>query len=561
MQKRWIFLIGVLLLIAPPFPYGTMTKIALAKTSTKADLVQLTVAKGDYLIEICKQYLDTETRWKEIARINHLRNPHKIQPGTKIMVPVTYLKGMPLDGKVTFVQGAAKAQIGGPGEWAKLKIGDLIPPKSQLKTGNESALEVTYEDGGVFFLRSDTEIEVLKAQKTITSHQFRELYLSAGRVISKVRKATGEASRFKVHTPSAIAAVRGTEFRIAVDEAQKTFTEVTENRVTVDAANKSVELAQGEGTMVKKGTAPLPPRKLLGPPNPVNLESIYNREPSIAFTRIDDAQAYRVMVAGDIDGKNLLREKIIKPGEKFRIAGLADGAYYLLTLSIDPIGLEGLPSAAHPLKIRVNPLPPITKTPREDAKIKGKTVTFEWLSVSDAVRYHVQIGEDREFSRIALNKDDLTSSSLKINNLEYKPYYFRISSIAKDEYRGAWSDPLPFTLIPLPPTPTLDQPTISKDEINMRSRNVGDGFTYHFQIAKNNQFQEIMIDQKVDKPEITAKKPKDAGKYFVRTAAIDRDGDAGEFSAAQSFEIEERFPYGWVGGGLGLVIILLLIAH
>ena len=105
MKKKCTFLIGFLLLIAQLFLFGAVTKAAAAKPSPKADLVQLTVAKGDYLINICKQYLDTENRWKEIARINRLNDPRKLQPGAKIMVPVAYLKGMPLDGRVTFVQG------------------------------------------------------------------------------------------------------------------------------------------------------------------------------------------------------------------------------------------------------------------------------------------------------------------------------------------------------------------------------------------------------------------------------------------------------------------------
>jgi hypothetical protein len=562
MKKQWILLIGFLLFTCQPFPCGAETKVRpTVKPSSKVDLVQLSVAKGDYLINICKQYLDTENRWKEVARINHLKDPRRLQPGVKIMVPAAYLKGMPVDGRVTFVQGEARAQIGGRRTWTTLKMGDPIPPGSQLKTGSESALEVTYEDGSVFFLRSDTEVGVLKAQKTLTLHQLRDFYLGTGRMVSKVREATGEASRFKIHSPSAVASVRGTEFRVAVDDAQKTFTEVMESRVTVAAANKSVELTRGEGTVVKKGQPPLPPRKLLEPPSPLDLKTIYNKAPAIAFTPVDNAQAYRIMVANDKEGKHLLREKIIKPRETFEIAGSADGAYHLLTLSIDPIGLEGIPSAAYPFKIRVNPLPPITQSPRESAKIKGKTATFAWLSVSDAVRYHVQISEDREFSKLSVNKADLTGTTFKADTLEYKPYFFRISSIAKDGYQGAWSDPLPFTLTPLPPTPTVDQPVVSKEEINLRSRSVGEGYTYHFQIAKDNQFKDILIDQKLNKPEITAKKPKDAGTYFVRTAAIDREGDAGEFSAPQSFEIEAGFPYAYLGGGLGVAILLLILAH
>ena len=102
---------------------------------------------------------------------------------------------------------------------------------------------------------------ILQARKTSTSHLLHDLYLRAGRMASKVREATGETSRYNVHTPAAIASVRGTEFRVAVDEAEKTFTEVIERRVTVDAASKSVDLAEGEGTMVKKGDPPSPPQK------------------------------------------------------------------------------------------------------------------------------------------------------------------------------------------------------------------------------------------------------------------------------------------------------------
>jgi hypothetical protein len=349
---------------------------------------------------------------------------------------------------------------------------------------------------------------------------------------------------------------------VAVDETHRTFTEVIERSVTVDAADKSVDLAQGEGTVVKKGEAPLPPQKLLPPPSPVNLLPIYNAAPAIAFTRIDRARAYRVAVAKDPQGKHLLREMLIKPEEMCRISGLAEGAYYLLAQSIDALGLEGAPSAAYPFAIRLNPLPPMTQSPREGAKIKGNGVSFTWLAVSDAVRYHVQIAEDREFSKVVLDKTDMPDTAFKAGGLEYQSYYFRIASIAQDAYQGAWSDPLPFTLTPQPPTPSVDQPAVSKDEISLRSRSVGEGFTYHFHIARDNRFQEFMVDEKVDRPEITVKKPKDAGVYFVRTAAIDREGDAGEFSPPQSFEIKERFPYEWLGGGIGaLILFIIILAH
>jgi hypothetical protein len=63
------------------------------------------------------------------------------------------------------------------------------------------------------------------------------------------------------------------------------------------------------------------------------------------------------MTARDQQGKQLVRESIIKPGEVATLAGLPDGTYYLLTQSIDSIGLEGPPSNASSFTIRENPLP------------------------------------------------------------------------------------------------------------------------------------------------------------------------------------------------------------
>lgn len=561
MKRRMLLSLMLLYLVIAATSGIAATKSLPAAAPPKPDMVQLTVTQGDSLYNICGQYLDSANRWQEIARINRLQDPHRLQPGLKIWAPVAYLKSTPVAGSVIFVQGDAKARIGGQGDWINLKTGDLIPPKSQLKTGDESALEVVYDDGGAFLLRSNTDLGVMNSQKTVTSDMLRDLFLNVGRVISNVREATGKASRYRVHTPGAIASVRGTDFRVAVDELEKTFTEVMENLVSVSAADKSVELAGGEGTVVKKGEPPLPPRRLPAPPDPVDLKTIYNTEPTISFTMIEGATAYRIMVAKDRQGKHLVREKIIKPQDAFRIAGPADGDYYLSAQSIDAIGLEGIPSLAQPFTIRLNPLPPFIQSPRAGAKIKGNAASFEWLSVGDAMRYHVQIGEDREFTKPAVDKNDLTRLSFKADTLAHKPQYFRISSIAKDGYQGAWSDPLPFELVPMPPIPAAEPPAVSKDEINLRARSAGEGFVYHFQIARDDQFKEMYLDRKEDKPEITIKKPKEAGKYYVRMAAIDRDGDTGEFSAPQSFEIKQRLPYEWFGGGLGLLIILLLAIH
>jgi len=525
------------------------------------ETIRLTVGEGDCLYNICKKYMDGSSRWREIARINRLADPDLIRPGTKLTVPVSFLKRTPLKGRVTFVLGDARTQIAGKGEWIPLKPGDEVSQNSNLRTGEESALEVAFSDGSLFLLKADTEIGIRQAEQALSSYFFRDLYLRVGRVISRIKEATGASSRFKVRTPSAIASVRGTEFRVAVDEKEKTLTEAVERTVTVEAARKSVEVAQGEGTVVDKGKPPLPPRKLLPPPAPSDLKAVYNTAPVVRFAAVEGAVAYRVAVTADQEGKKLIREKIVRAGEPFASAHLADGSYFLFAQSIDESGLEGLSSGAYPFRVRLNPLPPITQTPRNGAKTKGTSQEFQWLSVGDAAGYHVQVAGDREFGNVVLDKTDVSGTAFRTSALAYKAYYFRISSVAADGYQGAWSDPLGFTLTPLPPTPSMDRPDVAEDDINLRSRSIGEGFAYRFQVAKDAQFKEIVEDRRTDKPEMTMKRPKETGTYYVRIAGIDRDGDAGEYSPPQSFVVKERFPYGWLGGSVVTSVLLIILLH
>ena len=143
----------------------------------------------------------------------------------------------------------------------------------------------------------------------------------------------------------------------------------------------------------------------------------------------------------------------MKPGEQFKIFQVNDGTYYLQVRSIDDLGLEGLPSDTATVKVRINPMPPIIESPANGAVSGKNLLMFRWLRVGDAARYHVQIAEDKGFSRLVEDPSDIRDTEYKPAHLEFKTYYFRISSIAKDNYQGEWSDVFSFTIAPGSPAP------------------------------------------------------------------------------------------------------------
>lgn len=88
------------------------------------------------------------------------------------------------------------------------------------------------------------------------------------------------------------------------------------------------------------------------------------------------------------------------------------------------------------------------ESPAGEAVYGKNLLTFRWLSVGDAVRYHLQIAEDKDFSRLVEDRSDIHDTEYKTARLASGTYYFRISSIAEDDYQGDWSDVLSFTIAP-----------------------------------------------------------------------------------------------------------------
>jgi len=504
------------------------------------DTVEVTVVTKDNLINICKTLLEEPRKWGIIAKINKLRNPDFIFPGQKLIIPVDMLRGVPLDGMVTFVSGEVRAQAKEGEEWKTLHINDRLKQGSSIRTGDESGVEISFEDGDSFLMRSNSTLTIRAAKKRGVLNFLQRLFLSAGRTITKVKEATGRKSRFEIQTPSAVAVARGTSFRVGVDEKETMRSEVLKGFVDVEAMAKRVEVQEGEGTLAKKNEPPAEPRKLLPPPMLLHGKPLYTAMPLVfQFTEIEGALSYRVMVARDGAGKDVVKEEIIKPGERAEIGGVDDGEYFLISQSIDPERLEGLPSDPVAFRLRINPLPPVIQSPGDSAGLRANTMEFKWLGVKDAVSYHMQIAEDREFTRIVVDRSGITATGFTSPSLDFKTYFFRVSSIAQDGYEGIFSRTQGLTLVPPPPAPVIEKPEMDTKEIRLRWRSLGEGVTYRFQMSMDGEFKNILIDREMEMPEMTLPRPKEAGKYYFRAKGIDREGYEGDFSLPQSYQIQK----------------------
>lgn len=529
-------------------------------TGTPPSTVEITVERDDFLIAICDRYLEKLSLWPRIAKLNRLADPDRLKPGQKLLIPVDMLKGTPLEGSVTFIKGSVSSRIGSVSAPQALHLGSKVPPGSEVRTAAESSVEITYEDGTSFVLRDNSAVSIKAAKKT-ASHYLRQFFLTGGKIISRIKAATGRGSRNEIRTPSAVAEARGTLYRVSLDDRKTTRSEVLEGMINVSSAAGAVSVKEGEGTFVQFNGTPSAPRKLVQPPEPADLQQLYRDLPiRISLRRTEGAVLQGVIISRDSGGKDVLREETATPTEIVEIDGLEDGYYTLRTFGLDTDGLEGVPSEPMEFQVRLNPLPPILAAPSEDGKVFSSVVDLTWLKVKDAAKYHVQLASDNQFSRMVAEEPAVEKTHLRIDKLPPGPYFFRARSIAEDGHTGKWSVVQEFTIVPPPPAPSTEKPQQEGDAVFLRWAPVGRSALYQVQVSTDESFaQQVILDEKVEQPAISIPEPKQPGTYFVRVRGIEKEGREGDFSAPQSFTVEKNFPY-WslVLGAIPLILILAL---
>lgn len=147
-----------------------------------------------------------------------------------------------------------------PGAWQTLATDAALRSGDTIRTADGAllVLELPLQAGFVHVLGgSQLAISDLKQLPGKDGPQEAAFRLNNGRALVRLRKFNRMRSRFHVDTPGGSAAVRGTEFVVAVDAQAKTSVGVTSGRVAVLAQGKSLDLNPGQATTFAKGAAPV----------------------------------------------------------------------------------------------------------------------------------------------------------------------------------------------------------------------------------------------------------------------------------------------------------------
>lgn len=312
-----------------------------ALVTAEEEYWEYTFRPGDSIWSIAKKYTTTVNNWHEIQQINDIRQgpDRKIQPGARIVIPISMLKQQPAPAVVIAVSGDVSL-LRVNGETAKVKLGDKLYSGDRVVTADQQSLRLQFADQSELQLLANTEVVLDKlSQHKDTGMVDTRVRLHSGSINTWVEKQQPD-SHYEIRTPAAITAVRGTAFRMSTD-AEVSKTEVTEGLVAVSAGESEVSLQDGYGIVAVKDQ-PLPePVKLLVPPEvsvtPVNEQSAV----SLSWPVLQGATSYRYRLASDKNFDQLLLDSTTTENSLL-FDQLQPGHYYLQIRGIHQTGLEGL---------------------------------------------------------------------------------------------------------------------------------------------------------------------------------------------------------------------------
>ncbi|OUS05953.1 hypothetical protein A9Q81_04215 [Gammaproteobacteria bacterium 42_54_T18] len=311
-----------------------------------------TFRPGDTLWVLCNTYVAEPDCWNKIALRNEIANPKRISPGTKLYLPIAWLKVQPAKARVLTVEGEPVIALEG-GNFKIIMKGDAFSVGDHLYS-REGSFLLEFADGSQLMVKAGSDVLfdtlTLYGDSGMVDTRIR---LNRGRVRAKVTPSKGSGSRYEIITPAAAAAVRGTVFRVSSAEGDVPVmtTEVLKGNVSVgnDKGDQSVDA--GYAVKAEKGKAVLPPEALL--PAPVLLPDVEQRVAGIVsefpltleWQPIDGANAYRLelfIVEGDVKGDErfILEDKLIVTNKELSL--LNEGRYKINIRAIDNNGFEGV---------------------------------------------------------------------------------------------------------------------------------------------------------------------------------------------------------------------------
>lgn len=509
-----------------------------------ADWLYLTV-QGDTLIGLGQQYLKNPNDWPKIQSVNKVPIPKHMPTRFQLRFPVELLKVTPAPVTVSSVSGNVRYKMA-DGHFQPLNAEEKLAGGTTVLTGPRSSVSYRFADGTELTQQASSKLTFSRlAAYGKTGMVATELTLDNGRLEAHASKQFAPAGGFSVRTPTAVAGLRGTAFRLnAGDDGQRLTNEVTQGAVAVSAQGEEVGVAAGFGTFAEAGKPPAPPVVLLPAPDLKGLATQVSSLPlQFTWAGVEGAKSWRAQVASDTGFNRVLLDDTFKTSLASWPEGLPDGQYVLRVRAIDENGLEGL-DGTHAFTLDARPLPPSLNAPAEQASQTVRQVDFAWEEVAEARGYVLQIAPTTDFTT-GLQSKRLDKSRHREEKLPLGDWYWRVASV-DDSGQPHLFSPARRLNIKAPPAPAAPENfEVSLGDKQVHMNWTGSAKRYRVEISTGESFANPVNWAETSDTHIDLPAPL-SGVYWVRVLALGDDKTLSPPSRSKEFSAASYTPPRWM---------------
>lgn len=433
-QRKTISIVVLLLIFGVQFPVSAVAE----------DWVY-TVRKGDTLWDLCLEYTTEKNCWLTLGPYNQVDFPPSLAPGTRIRFPAAWLKNQPVKVELIYISGEVmvRENAAATTDLQLAQTGMLLGIGSQVQTAGESTATLKFADESILVLEENSEITLdLLSQQGEAGMVDSRLRLLRGATSVTVKKRETK-SNFSITAPSAVAAVRGTKFRVSTfsEDEPIMLGSVYEGALAVNARKKdgstvegNADVPEGYGIAAKQNQ-PLPtPSKLL--PAAVfdmPLET-YSLPLDLSWKPVAGAESYRLQYLFDTDEDKLVKSVSLE-NAVLKDTDLENGCYRLQVNAIDNNGLSGMPAEIR-FCAETPPASPLISRAVIDEQ---KNIVVEWSQQEGRSRFEIEISSNKNFSTL-LHKEQVEGNSYVFPLKSNKFVYARVRALGNYGVLGEYSE-------------------------------------------------------------------------------------------------------------------------
>ena len=250
-----------------------------AALTCRAEDFLYVVQPGDNPWNLTDRYLKGIAYWPKLQSFNHIVDPNHLKPGTVLRIPFEWLQLSAAEVRLVALHGDVTWSTRDAASFDPAPLGAKIEPGARLRTGSNASATLQFSDGSRVLLLPGTELSIARAGRFAAgAGTMVRLELIRGSIENLVHPNDGPRGRFEIQTPAAVAAVRGTEFRVSATRGEAR-TEVLGGVVDLGNEAGRQALKSGFGTLAEAGKAPRAPTPLLPPPDLSGVPRLVERLP------------------------------------------------------------------------------------------------------------------------------------------------------------------------------------------------------------------------------------------------------------------------------------------